>query len=85
MFVSSRTKLKNQKFLKPGFPVSLAAGLKVVDLWEDKVHHMMIIDRKEVDRSEKETDLENRINKRIGLENDNEDLRENLKFWVWRF
>ena len=56
----------------------LAAGLKVIDLWEDRVHHMRVIDRKELEFQEKTNDLNNRINKREGLELDNEDLRNQI-------
>lgn len=56
----------------------LAAGLKVIDLWEDHVDHMFVIDKKGVVEIKLREDLEQRMNKRLGLEGDNAGLRQEI-------
>ena len=53
----------------------LAAGLKTIDLWEERVSYMFTIDKKGVQKGEMEEDLGKRVDKRLGLEGDNEGLR----------
>jgi len=56
----------------------LAAGLKVIDLWEDKIHHMRVIDKKELEKVFNDALLYQKIGYRLGMEEDNENLRNEI-------